>query len=204
MRISHKFKFIFISKPRCASESIRKALDAYSDISSNGDPSSPFYHHTTLSRMRALFREKGWDFDGYFKFTTLRNPWDMIVSLYFYARTDRNGIEFWQRSPGYQPDQPMPFKQWLLTGKPGGFYTLKNFAFDQDGTNLADDVIRVETMEKDLPYVENKLGFKLAVRMSNKTKHRHYAEYYDEESVEIVRNRFAHDIEFGHYEFASR
>jgi hypothetical protein len=183
---------------------MRKALDAYSDISSNGDTNSPFYHHTTLSRTRSLFLEKGWDFEGYFKFTTLRNPWDMIVSLYFFAKTDLNGIEFWRNSPAHQPERLMPFKQWILTGKPGRFYSLQNFVCDQNGKNLADHVVKIETMEKDAAYIEDRLGLKLDIAVSNRTKHKHYSEYYDRETAEIIRSRFAHDIEFGKYEFAPK
>lgn len=202
MRISHRNKFIFISKPRCASESFRKALDGYSDIHSNGDPKSPYYHHTTLLALRNHFKEMGWAFNDYFKFTTVRNPWAMLVSLYFYAKTDFHGIEFWQNSAAYQPGRLMPFREWLLTGKAGFFYSLQNFICDPHGQLLADYVMKVETLNQDKAFVEDRLGLKIDIPLSNATKHEHYSQYYDEDLVKIVRTRFAFDIKYGGYEFS--
>ena len=201
MRISHQHKFIYVSKPKCASESIRKALNKYSDIRSEREPKSPYYDHTTLKKLKNHFHNIGWDFDSYFKFTTLRNPWDMVVSLYIYAKTDVNGIEFWQNSPDYQPKKLLPFKEWLLRGKAGKFYTLENFIFNDDGNNLADYVICVENLQSDLEFVSSKLGIKLDCYHVNKTAHKKYSDYYDRETKEIVAEIFKLDVEYGGYEF---
>jgi hypothetical protein len=32
-----------------------------------------------------------WDWNNYFKFITVRNPWDMLVSFYHYGKPDENG-----------------------------------------------------------------------------------------------------------------
>jgi len=96
MRISHKHKFIFLSKPKCASESIREKLNKFSDIKSEGK--YPYHHHTTAFELRMHFNAMGWNWDEYFSFTTIRNPWDMIVSLYHYGKPDKNGLYFYEKN----------------------------------------------------------------------------------------------------------
>jgi Sulfotransferase family len=201
MRISHKHKFIYISKPKSASESIRQALDEYSDIFSDENFLSPYYHHTTLRQLKKHFNEMGWDFNSYFKFTSLRNPWDMVVSLYFYAKTDINGLEFWHNSPDYEPQKLMSFKKWILKGKADWFYTLPNFILDDNGNNLVDCVVRVENLNSDLELVAHKLGIKINCPHVNKTCHKKYSEYYDGDTKEIIAKVFKFDIEYGGYEF---
>jgi len=201
MRISHRHKFIYISKPKSASESIRQALGDHSDIFSDEDFQSPYYHHTTLRQLKKHFTEMRWDFNSYFKFTSLRNPWDMVVSLYFYAKTDIKGLEFWHKSPDYNAQELMPFKTWVKSGKAESFYTLKNFICDENGNNLVDHVVRIENINFDLDLVASQLGITLNCPHLNQTCHKKYSEYYDGETKEIIAKSFKFDIEYGGYEF---
>ncbi|MEG4217486.1 sulfotransferase family 2 domain-containing protein [Microcoleus sp. Pol14C6] len=201
MRISHHHKFIYISKPKSASESIRQALDAHSDIFSDEDFYSPYYHHTTLRQLKKHFNDMGWDFNSYFKFTSLRNPWDMAVSLYFYNKVDINGLAFWHNSPDYKPQQLMSFKEWVLKENMAWFHTLQNFILDENGNNMVDYVVRVENLNCDLDLVASQLGIKLNCPHLNKTSHKKYSEYYDEQTKEMIAKVFKFDIEYGGYEF---
>ncbi|MDD4955629.1 MAG: sulfotransferase family 2 domain-containing protein [Candidatus Omnitrophica bacterium] len=88
MRISHKYKFIFFSNPRTGSESVRKALDPFSDIfSSVNDP--VYNNHITPEELKNHFLKMGWDWDKYFKFCFVRNPWDRLVSIYYRFKPDK-------------------------------------------------------------------------------------------------------------------
>lgn len=212
MRISHQHKFVFISKPRCATTSLRKALDPYSDIMS-GDR-LPFHHHTTASLLKQHFETKGWDWNSYFKFVCVRNPWDMLVSAYFYGKPDKNGVYRWQSNPNtpYNPDNSMDFKEWLVSGKTWclrrkGFFkelslrSLSSYALDEDKTFLVDYVIRVEHLEEDLKKLGSILGLELQAPQLNGTSHNHYSKYYDTEAKERVEQVFSYDIAYGQYGF---
>jgi len=85
MRISHKYKFVYISIPKTGSSTVRYLLDNYSDISSD-DPDWPSnYIHPNAKQMKAYFGIKGWNWDEYFKFTVVRHPIPRIKSSIAYA-----------------------------------------------------------------------------------------------------------------------
>ena len=73
--ISHKHKFIFIHIPKCAGCSLKEHLVKNSDnkLINSG--------HESLDVLLKNFSLKTED---YYKFTFVRNPWDRIVSLYFF------------------------------------------------------------------------------------------------------------------------
>ncbi|NEO65494.1 MAG: sulfotransferase family protein [Moorea sp. SIO4G2] len=223
MRISHKHKFVFLSKPKCASTSIRKALDPYTDISST-DKKRHYHHHVPASLLKQHFERMGWNWNSYFKFISIRNPWDMLVSLYFYAKPDHRGIYWWETARAirvsedivekypYNPNTRMPFKEWIKTGKSWDLkqqiyledlstYTLPYYVFDDQNNFLVDYVIRVEHLEEDLDFVSSKLGIQLDSLKINTSKHDHYSQYYDSESQAIVSELFEYDINYGKYSF---
>lgn len=99
MRISHQHKFVWISKPKTGSTSVRKLLDKYSDIKSTD--SRPYHHHTTVDQARALFAENGWNFDDYQVFVCDRNPWDLMTSIWKYSKVNERHQKFFEKN--YDP-----------------------------------------------------------------------------------------------------
>ena len=225
MRISHSKKFIFFSKPKCASSSIRKILNKYSDIISTDY--APYHHHTTAMQLKIHFNELGWDWDNYFKFITIRNPWDMIVSFYHFAKPDINGIYYWEKSrDGVSRDgrTQLPFEEWILRKdikkswhallyKDGeyhknlwtnnfSFFTLNNFILDEKGETMVDCVIKTEDIENGIKTVFDKIGIPFKrIRKLNKSKHNPYRQYYSEETKKLIEEEFQYDIKIGGYEF---
>lgn len=159
-RISHKYKFIFFSFPKTGSESVRSILDEYSDIKavvkSDITKENPFYSHITPRETKKIFKEKGWNYDEYYKFTCVRNPYKRLMSLY---------------KMKYKVFNMKAFSNWLVTLNPkskergdwykNGIITFKNFISDTNGDILVDEVIRLEEIDIELPQVMNKLGIKI-------------------------------------------
>jgi len=176
---------------------MRKLLNPYSDIRSSGRP--PYHHHVNARTLRQHFDEMGWDWSEYFKFTTVRNPWDRMVGRYHYGLKNRKSV--WHEParnagsfPGFLAD---PFVS-RVSPKSGLTY----FACAKDGEYLLDRVLTLEELTTTLPEFFAQLGLPSpSVPHKNRSAHRHYSEYYDDETRELVTQWFPLDIEFGSYVF---
>ena len=213
MRISHRHQFIFLSRQKCASTSIRKMLNSYSDIFSENK--LPYHHHSPALLLKQHFESQGWDWHRYFKFTCVRNPWDLVVSLYSYGKPDVNGNYWWSQDKhgaSYDPDTRMEFKDWLKQAKSWDWkknkwvnnlypYSLAYMIFDEEENFLVDYILRVENLDADLWQVRSRLGLELECGKLNTSDRTRYINYYDEESKQIISEWFAFDIKFGNYTF---
>lgn len=213
MRVSHKKKFVFLSNPKSGSESIRQILYDESDLLVDKESyfedfsatCSAGINHKCLSPhspaviVKAFFKYKNWPWEEYYKFTTIRNPWDKLVSAYHYGRPDVSYKYFWEE--GYEPkDGLSDFKEWVFNAGIY-FYPITYFAFDGE-TCLIDNIIKIEEISILLPKLLSRFGIEInEVPVINQGIRKYYAEYYDEDTVEIVRDKFSIDIEIGGYSF---
>jgi hypothetical protein len=88
MLISHKYKFITIDIPKTGTRSFRETLLPLNIIDAHGEPSldSEFYQHGTAIDAQKQFIKKGWEWNEYFKFTIVRNPWARYFSFFKYFK----------------------------------------------------------------------------------------------------------------------
>lgn len=185
MRISHKHKFVFIAVPKTGSTSVRSIIDPYSDIVSVNDRNSPYKHHTTALNLKKHFESQGWNWGDYYKFSVVRNPWERRVSSWAYRlkKGQHNYTEFKDFVMHYPA---APQFHWL-SDEDGNF--LMDYAFkleDPDGMNKVFNDLKIPKVK--LPH-------------KNKNGHKHYTEYYDNETREMVAEKYAKDIEYFGYEF---
>src|SRR5215203_3898358 len=151
------------------------------------------------------------DWDEYFKFAFVRNPWDRLVSWYSMVTTmPKDGNELWQ----YVHDNSSTFEEFIYNCtdeveiKDGVRYSFAynqlDYVTDDNGNLLVDFIGRLETFDKDIREVFRRIGFELeAVPHKNRSCHRHYSAFYTPDTELIVRERFKRDIEYFGYEFES-
>jgi hypothetical protein len=150
MRISHTLRIVYFSIPKTGSETIRNLLDPVSDEEIVRFPEinekAPFYSHMRPCAARNTFNHKGWDFNDYHRFATVRNPWARLASLY--KMTCRNWGQQWNIS----------FSKWIEALDPSGHSTadmpekwyahgtmsMVKFLSDQNGNLLVNRVFRIE------------------------------------------------------------
>ena len=191
MRISHTYKFVFIAITRTGSTSIRSALDPFTDITST--PEGAFWHHTNTQKLKEEFDKRDWDWNSYFKFAFVRNPWDRLVSTYFYdkKKLGENVEEIKQTSALHRLwieyteslHQKYPsFCEWACAihenNTPKKRHRKKNqlrmecqkdTLCDKDENMLVDFIGRFESLEEDFNFVCKKIGIDASLEKMNST-----------------------------------
>ena len=136
-------------------------------------------------------------FETYFKFGFVRNPWDRVVSLY-----ERN--EALQMRDKMNFDQ---FVEWIQYSSATCIHSSPHryqldWFVDPNGNMLADFIGKFERLEEDWALVARKLGISETLPHTRENpRERHYTEYYNARTRDLIATRFKVDIERFEYEF---
>jgi len=207
MLVSDSKRFIFIHIPRTAGFSVRRALKPWVDCQNLDFSKARWekdYPHYTTREVRQIVGKRR--FQKYFKFVFVRNPWDRVLSRYFYLK-NFNGRPNEPLNPrGYYPPGTLSFLQWLKGGESHGVHPLdlrpqKEWLVDDSGHIGVDFVGRFETLEADFETICQKIALSLVLPHVNRSDHGHYREYYDQEGRHFVARIFSDDIKTWSYQF---
>ena len=217
MLISHKQKWIFCHISKTAGTSIKSVLKPFSDISgctlaqqAEGFDKYPasgpredldFNIHDPLSKMiGTLKNKKDIDASSYFKFAFVRNPWDSLVSCYFYRVKESKNPCVPMRDV-YAEQTTIGFEKFVKRHV-GHLVTQFSMINKNQTSTHCDFIGRFENLNEDFAEVCRLIGLpEIKLKAYNTTKHKHYTEYYTEETKKIVENHFKKDIEYFNYEF---
>lgn len=193
--ISLKNKFIFIHIPKCCGSSIEKALADDSCIFKSGTWPHTFQFNYPLNHctLRDIEESKVLhpNFYEFYSFTFVRNPFDRLVSEYFYLKNRIELSNNIKKELIYLANQNE-------SGAMGN-HCMYQHKFINDEINF---IGKVENLQEDFNIVCDKIGIpRQQLSHYNKTKHKHYTEYYDDETREIVAQKYAKDIDLFGYEF---
>ena len=193
--IDHKHKFIFVHPNKCGGNSIEYFFQGDKKVDPVPGGREPWGHHT---RLRGYQKGYPQEFKNYFKFGFSRNPFDRLVSVY-HGRTQGKMIQIDAELAEYS------FKECVKLGKIGTKHCklLTEEWFTNENGDVAMDFIgKVEKFQQDFDIICDKIGIpRQELPHKNKSRHKPYTEYYDDETREIVAKKYAKDIDYFGYRF---
>ena len=175
--IIDKHKAIFIHIPKNAGTSIE---EYFSNESVRIQPEK----HADIYEIKKKFKNS---YNNYKKFTIIRNPYDKMVSWYFYLK--RNLGEHYK---------VLKFNKWIED--PSKFWHVDDpISYLKPQYKWVDDtvvLIKYENLDNELNQF---FGKEIKLPITNKSKHEHYLKYYNRKSLDIIYNRYKEDFKKYNY-----
>ena len=190
-------KCIFVHITKCAGISIATSL--FGNLGGG---------HLRIAHYQLIFSQR--EYNEYFKFTFVRNPWDRLVSAFlFLKRGGANKIDrTWAEENLSRYNDFDSFVTHWVNRK--NINTWKHFVPQykfvcQPGrqTPVVDFIGHFECLNDDFMSIQKKLGTNTSLRHLNKTvgEKKGYQEYYSEAARRIVAEVYAEDIRIFGYDF---
>ena len=191
-------KCIFVHIPKCAGISV-----AYTLFGHRGGA------HYSIEKYQKIFTKT--EFEEFFKFTIVRNPWDRLVSAYHYflqgGRNEKDRRWAEKHLSKYETFNDF-VKEWISRDR-----VFKSLVFRPQYsfvclpgslTPTVDFIGRFENLDADFSYIKKKLAISAPDLPSlNKSKARKndYRKYYNGETRQIIADVYREDIELFDYNF---
>ena len=201
--INHQNKIVFIHIPKTGGTSI--------DVFFNGSMQG----HSCLKDYEYYLPKK--QFDQYFKFATVRNPFDLLVSSYTMVikriqqkhlhtlkQFGHNVFSFEEYLKNKIQNYTVGTEPFISTNFSHSMFNSNQIYWikDSQGKINIDYVMKFENLQEDFNVVCDKIGIpQQQLPHKNKSNHKHYTEFYDDETREIVAQKYAKDIEYFGYKF---
>jgi hypothetical protein len=211
MIISHKHKFIFFKSRKTAGSSLQVALAQHRgpndiitsqyEINDNSHSSGlnmdKFYTthpHPHLTPTKEFLGPQIWN--SYFKFSFIRNPFDIAVSRYhWHLKGKENNLS----------TSVEGFRNWVKEGNLLKEDSLSLYTCDNNRIEL-DFIGHYETLQEDIKYIYNYIGLPynesdLPTLKSGFRDKTHYSKFYDNETKDLVQQFYSEDFKMFNYTF---
>ena len=206
MIVSALHKFIFVAIPKTGTHSVRRALREHlgsQDMEQVGlfvqkkfpipELAQLQHGHLSLQQVRPYLRPEEWD--SFFKFAFVRNPFDRFVSY----------CAFMTRAEGHFERDPKRVMRHFIANPPWQhilFQPQHSFVTGADDELLANHVGRMEEMQASYDEIAKRIGIPTAqLERVNSSNRRDYRDYYNQELIDGVAALYSRDLELFGYKF---
>lgn len=217
MLLSNRYRFLFVHIAKTGGTSVRAALSKLrwrdplyylawpchrlSHLTGHR-LGTKFPRHARIVAAQEMLPETY--FASLFKFTFVRNPWDLQVSSYHHIRRERPhlmaDIDDFEAFLRWKLDPERPYQYHVDTS----IQLQTDYLVDLRGNVIVDFIGRYENLAGDFDSVRSKIGvshLSLPHKRKATDRKKDYRTYYSDASAELVAKHFARDIEILGYGF---
>ncbi len=216
MLISHKYKFITIDIPKTGSRSLRESLRPLGIVDIHGEPNldSEFYQHDGSIRAKKQFEKNSWNWNEYFKFTIVRNPWARYFSFFKYFKS--YGEKYLRRDESINWREPELNQGKLceeLFQNKDDQSVLKNiilnndsqdsYYFDESGKITVDHIAEFNNLQNEFVFLCNQVGIQApSLQHGNKSANSlNMLDIYNQQLIDLVAEKEKNVIQLKGYEY---
>jgi hypothetical protein len=189
-------EFVFIHIPKTGGSALQEYFNKYNRH--NLRPNKNFVGHFSYLETLPLFG----DDKKRLYFAIAHNPWDRMVSFYYFLKKSPDVTDSLGMTTSFKDG--LSFNDFIshVVNSDNRFFR-PQYDYITDGqTGIIDEVLKLENINNDVAVFCEKYGFKnIKVHKNNTTSHKHYREYYNDESINKILKYESEIIKLLNYKF---
>ena len=218
MLLSHKHKFVTIDIPKTGTRSMRETLQPLGIIDIVGPQSASvgFWQHSTALEVKKYFTKQGWDWDDYFKYVVVRNPWDRYLSFINYYKfcadnyiKNKVGLTPQQINQGevsvalFRNNRPPKQIMLDLIQRTGGIWMNQDQYFkDEKGQIIVDYIANFDNINDEFKLFCKKNNFNTTIKLNHGNKSGGFfkkEEVFCDASINLIKQKESFVIDLMNY-----
>lgn len=214
MIISHSLKFIIVDIPKTGTTAILSTLrNSYIDLDIIGTRvTDKYYQHDTASNIKRKLLNDGYNWDNYYSYTRIRNPWERYISYFLWTKKIVKKVS--DNSEKINPLTLLVYNSIIQTYQQCNncdntileYYInileKQSTFFLDNNKNIVSHIGRFENLQQDFEIFCKNVGMRgLKLRHRNQNKSYNYRDFYNQELIDKVATKEKYIIDKWGYEY---